>query len=972
MATSKEIYNRIVWDRRLDTSSFIIGYQERMSLDDLREKPLTQWQTDGDIPWHRIRYIRCQDTIVWDRDRHLDLISTDNLPSSAWLPLNTSELTTNIPKINFKSRLVYRYRHQDWHPQDLLKDNLTKGSLKIITLNVLCDLYKPEEIDTEKRFAAIVEHLSSSNADIIVLEEATPYLLTLLLQQNWVKNYYLSESPLGKTLKPYGILILSRYSFSLVEHRYSAYKRALVGSWLLDGEWFHLAGVHLTSNHAKNARETRAHQLTILLDYLSTLSGNCTIVGDFNSVEPEQDLLLQEGNFIDLWQNLHPEDPGYTFDPTKNTLATLMSRTGEPARLDRIWLRGNLWQGLEIAIFGDRPLQHTPKILYPSDHFGLEAILESSQRQILQTLPPAYQTAIVIIPEEQVLPPIQNIRRRFDRSFQRWMPHINLIYGFIGDRHFPQAAKLIQSVIKELEPFTIRLEKFQTFKHSASCTLWLKPIVDPPNALQDLQTKLQQLFPQCNEQSQKSAAGFTPHLTVGQFRTLAEAETNLPDWHPVTFTVDSICLISRHGEEKFVVRDRLYFANSLETQGLHYLVNKLEPDLDRQQKEAREIVLSLVEQACTEYLGNPASIHLLGSALLGVQTPDSDLDLVCLIPATMSGRDFLAGVAAKLGDLCDRFWLVEEAKVPALRMQIDGISVDLLYARSPLVLGSAIDLSQVLPSHFDPVSWQAIVGYLEAQVILTKTSREDFSLLLRTVRAWAKCRQINNNGLGFLGNFSWALLTVWTYSSIVENSSLASLLANFFQKLSQHDWKVPIALTEDGNNYQVQLPRDRLPIVTSIPPCQNSARNITRSTAKIIQEEFIRGDRLIQEILAGKRSWQDLFNNADLLEKTDFLVAIATKPETGELDRGWWEGKAVGLILELERQFNLQIRPIIDLSSLKEDSNKRTDEDICLALGVQLPLDSKLETQVLENAIQEYFARQTSLTSYFSLRFFPS
>jgi uncharacterized protein (UPF0248 family) len=60
MATIREVYDRILWAARLDRSAFAIGYIERMSIGGSREKPFSEWSTDGDIPMHRIRYMPCQ------------------------------------------------------------------------------------------------------------------------------------------------------------------------------------------------------------------------------------------------------------------------------------------------------------------------------------------------------------------------------------------------------------------------------------------------------------------------------------------------------------------------------------------------------------------------------------------------------------------------------------------------------------------------------------------------------------------------------------------------------------------------------------------------------------------------------------------------------------------------------------------------------------------------------------------------
>ena len=52
MATIRKVYDHTFWDTRLDRNAFAIGYIERMSHEDIREKPFTEWSTDGDRLFH--------------------------------------------------------------------------------------------------------------------------------------------------------------------------------------------------------------------------------------------------------------------------------------------------------------------------------------------------------------------------------------------------------------------------------------------------------------------------------------------------------------------------------------------------------------------------------------------------------------------------------------------------------------------------------------------------------------------------------------------------------------------------------------------------------------------------------------------------------------------------------------------------------------------------------------------------------
>ena len=971
MATIREVYDRILWDARLDRSAFAIGYIERMSVEGIREKPFSEWSTDGDIPMHRIRYIRCGEEIVWDRDQHLDLFSAGLLPAAAYRAQKQEEThwATVTPSAQnqdlvFQARPVYHYSSQGWQPIDQPSGEATIGALTIASFNVLCDSeallrsadrYEQERIQTAQRLPAIVEHLRRCDADIIALQEVTPPLLEVLLEQDWVHSYAISESPEGQTLKPYGLLLLSRLPFTLVEHQYSAHKRVLVGTWQINGRSLHLAVVHLTSNRAHNALEVRTHQRSVLLEYLKTLPGDGFIVGDFNSSRDEQEEELSQSGFVDVWTLLHPDDAGYTFDPERNPLAALMSLSGEAARFDRILLRCEDGRFLprSMELFACEPVPDTQGTLYPSDHFGIRAVLDCSTPTTasLQAVPPVYRSAVVVMPSAEVLPAIQAIRRRYDRRFDRWMPHINLLYGFVPEEYFEEAAKAISLALAQLQPFEVTLTSFETFTHRSSSTAWLRPVAQPPDALHQLQAVLQQLFPQCDEQSKKSATGFTPHLSVGQFPSAQEVREQLPSWHPVSFLVESVALISRRGDEPFEVRYRVHLGQGSKGVGeaggageektnLMQLLNDLEPELSQEQRQHRETILALVEQACAECLGFPAPLHLVGSARLGVQSQQSDLDVLCLIPAYMSGEAFLESVRQCVEGLCDHAQVVSSARMPLLRMRIEGVSVDLLYARRPSELGTLEPLTEAARPFFESVSWKALVGCLEADtltdIVRQYVPLESFRELLRAVRAWAKARQIHGNAWGFLGSFSWALLAAWSctrYPQAGADTGLDALLAHFFQVLNQHDWSQPIALTQAGREYQM-LHYDWLPVITSIEPCQNSARNVTRSTAQILRCELERGAAISEQVLAGLIGWEALFELADEKAQSDwFLVLTASRENNDSLSAccGWLEGNAIGLVIALEQRLDVCVRPWPGI--------RRGQNAICVVLGLKLSHD---------------------------------
>ncbi|MGD1875854.1 MAG: poly(A) polymerase [Mastigocoleus sp.] len=1064
MLPIQEIYNRIIWDTRLNEDIFIMGFQERTSETGIGEKCITQWSVNGDIPWHRVRYVRCRGMMVWDRKTHLDLFSTGNLPNFAWKSEDNSnslnsqnqnsenqnsqnqnsqnqnterllEVELKVEAVKFKSRSVYKYSDSIWEEVDHLPESFRLQSklqnplktLSIASFNVLYDLFEADKIQTSKRIPAIFQHLRECDADIIAIQEATPDFVKLLLSESWVRGsqepvmgngYYISESTDAKNAKPYGNLLMSRLPFTLLEHRLSAQKRLMVGCFQVNNQLLQVGVVHLTSDHSQNAAEKRKYQLTALLRFLKTQSGSSLIVGDFNTRGNQLEEILQDYNFVDLWEELHPDEPGYTFDPESNPLAELMSLQGKPARLDRILLNSlnHHFKADSISLFAYEAIPNTDedkkgdenadknRELYPSDHFGIRAVIktpnsypnEEKQNLVsltsLKSIPPTYRSAIFIIPPLDVLPAIQDIRRLYDARYERWMPHINLIYGFLPDSYFAEAVEVISPILSEIEAFEITLNNFQTFNHRKSSTVWLHPQTKPERALQKLQTALQNLFPQCNEQSKKSNAGFTPHLSVGQFLRQSPNPTEVPtelsiklsEWRPVSFTVSSIALISRPGDEPFEIRQiiplgeastkKVYNtkisqeSDSQINTELIKLVNRLEPELTPEQKVQRQTVIEIVKQACTECLGKIANLHLLGSERLGVSTADSDLDAVCEIPNYLSGEAFLKNVEQHLQGLCDFTQLVTDARVPLLRLQLEKISVDLLYAQVADTQVESEPRNSILKDETrnrikpDSPSFKAIVGCWEADAIAQTVEKyiplSSFILLLRAVRAWAKSRCLYSNTYGFLGGFSYALLAAWSCQSFQVNNSdintnltnkisLEKLISNFFQLLSKHDWSQPISLTDTGIEYKVKLPNDLMPVITSISPVQNTARNVTKSTLNILSHEFKRGAQISSKAIAGKGDWDLLFETPNINLDFNKLIKLEISchnQKNLESCLNLLESHIVGLVIELEK-LGVFVRPHTEREILQNTEYTKLGV-IKLSINTPPNLDIKLVEEI--------------------------
>ena len=172
------------------------------------------------------------------------------------------------------------------------------------------------------------------------------------------------------------------------------------------------------------------------------------------------------------------------------------------------------------------------------------------------------------------------------------MPHINMLYPFISDANegqvFSDAASRLTTALEKVKPFTVKFtrDSFKCFMRKKNCTLWLKPIAavteeeealeggatgSDVTSVEDLGiahqevTRLQRVlvdtFPECNDVNNISDKGFTPHLSLGQFRPKEVskfAQEFQKSWTDFEFEVSEVCLISRADfHDPFHVRHRV-------------------------------------------------------------------------------------------------------------------------------------------------------------------------------------------------------------------------------------------------------------------------------------------------------------------------------------------------------------------------------------------------------------------------------
>ncbi|XP_076016256.1 poly(A) polymerase alpha [Genypterus blacodes] len=327
-------------------------------------------------------------------------------------------------------------------------------------------------------------------------------------------------------------------------------------------------------------------------------------------------------------------------------------------------------------------------------------------------------------------------------------------------------------------------------------------------------------------------------------------------------------------------------------------LNALIKEWIREISEQKNLPASL-----TETVGG--KIFTFGSYRLGVHTKGADIDALCVAPRHVERPDFFSSLYEKLKEKEEVKDLraVEEAFVPVIKLSFDGIEIDILFARLALTtIPENLDLrDDGLLKNLDIRCIRSLNGCRVTDEILHLVPNvENFRLTLRTIKLWAKRRNIYSNILGFLGGVSWAMLVART-CQLYPNATASTLVCKFFLVFSKWEWPNPVLLKqpEDCNlNLPVWDPRvtpsDRyhlMPIITPAYPQQNSTYNVSASTRAVMVDEFKQGLAVTDEILQNKAEWAKLFEAPNFFQKYKHYIVLVASAATEKQHLEW-----VGLV----------------------------------------------------------------------------
>jgi poly(A) polymerase len=328
-----------------------------------------------------------------------------------------------------------------------------------------------------------------------------------------------------------------------------------------------------------------------------------------------------------------------------------------------------------------------------------------------------------------------------------------------------------------------------------------------------------------------------------------------------------------------------------------------------------------LSEAAVEAAGG--KIFTYGSYRLGVYGPGSDIDTLVVGPKQVLIDDFFSDFPPVLERMAppgaiEKMTPVPDAYVPIIKLELSGISIDLIFAR--LIIPS-------IPINLDLKNNDYLRGLDEREVRSLNGTRvtdeilelvpqqKTFRLALRAIKLWAQRRAIYSNIVGFPGGVAWAML-VARVCQLYPQATGSVIVGKFFRIMNKWAWPQPVLLKpiEDGPlQIKVWNPKiyhgDRfhlMPIITPAYPSMCATHNVSMSTKNVILRELQRGGDMVDKIFMKQLTWNDLFARHSFFTKDyKYYLRITAASTTKEADSVWSglvESKIRHLVGALDRK----------------------------------------------------------------------
>jgi len=223
----------------------------------------------------------------------------------------------------------------------------------------------------------------------------------------------------------------------------------------------------------------------------------------------------------------------------------------------------------------------------------------------------------------------------------------------------------------------------------------------------------------------------------------------------------------------------------------------------------------------------------IGCYHLGVMSPNDQVAVLYVAPLHLRLLDFRSALRLRLAQTLG---VTAGCPVgpdgllaaPGLEFMLSGVSIKLLLAQH--IPGLPVPTKDSVVPNMAGLLTRTV----SEQILASVPDQDQFRLLLRLVRYWAKQRGIFGSDLCFFGGMQWAICCARVCQMNPELQCL-QLVAQFYRVLSHWDWRQPFALLPFRSPGLLPMPEAPLTDATGMPvllPCLWSHLCLERPTSQ--------------------------------------------------------------------------------------------------------------------------------------------